>query len=287
MADSLTTTILNNLVVTGSVNANGGFNDIDVVNTLITTVGNGVLTAVGINSGLITRSGPVAAFSDTTDTATAILAGITNPFVGQSFFISIKNSTAFIETLLAGAGVTLPTTVTIPPLSIGTYFVTVNSVTTPAVTFAHFQTVTINPRVTTLRCGTQLDAATNTTLADIPGLTGLALDIGTYTFAINLYGTAGGTGGWKVAFNYTTAVLSAINANALAYTASAVAASNTTTTTTQTSIIASNTAFTNAAITGTMVVSTAGTVALQFAENSSNGTSSIFVGSTMAFTRIA
>lgn len=159
--------------------------------------------------------------------------------------------------------------------------------TLPAVTGTVASTSGANLFIADLkRCTTQVDA-TSATLANITGLTGQAISVGTYVFRINLYGTCGGTGGWKVAFNYTTAALSAINANALAFTASAVAVSNTTTTTTQTSIIASNTAFTNATITGTMVVSTAGTVDLQFAENSANSTSSIFVGSTMEFIRIA
>lgn len=283
------TVTLQNLIVIGTTNLVGGYNDVDVANAAITTVGNGVLTAPGINGGLITRSGPIGAFSDTTDTAVAILGQLTNPFVGQAFFFSIKNTTSFNETLLAGSGVTFGTTsIIVPGLSTATYYATITNVATPAVTIAHFETVPTNPRLITLRCSAQTDATT-TTLANITGMTGMPVIAGgTYEFTINLYGTAGGTGGWKVAFNYTnSAALTTLNANAMSYTAAAVAVSNTTTTTTQTSIIASNTAFTNATITGTMVVSAAGTVDLQFAENSANSTSSIFVGSTMLFSRIA
>jgi len=138
---------------------------------------------------------------------------------------------------------------------------------------------------TTKRVATQVDATT-TTLANVTGIS-FPVVAGTYAFNAALDTTCGGTGGVKLAFNYTTAVLSAINANAFAYTASAVARSNTTTTTTQTSIVASNTAFTNVLLTGSFVVTTAGTVDLQFAENSANSTSSILVGSTFTLTRIA
>ena len=133
----------------------------------------------------------------------------------------------------------------------------------------------------------QLDATT-TTLADIPGLTGFSLVAGaTYHFEINLAGTAGGTGGWKVAFNSATATLTSIQATAIGYTASAVAVSQTTTTTNQASLIASNTAFTFVRITGSLVVNAAGNVAVQFAENSANSTTSVLLGSTASFTRAA
>lgn len=135
------------------------------------------------------------------------------------------------------------------------------------------------------RVSTQLDK-TDTTLANITGLTQTVV-AGTYKFRAVLTVTCGGTGGVKLAFNYTTAVLSALNATAFSYTASAVAVSKTTTTTTQTSIVASNTAFTDVVIEGTMVVTTGGTVDLQFAQNSANSTSSVLVGSTLEFTRIA
>lgn len=135
------------------------------------------------------------------------------------------------------------------------------------------------------RCTAQVDATT-TTLANVTGLSFTVVP-GTYQFYADLDTTCGGTGGVKLAFNYTTTVLSAIYASGLAYTASAVARSKTNTTTTQTSIVASNTAFTNVILSGTMVVTTGGTVDLQFAENSANSTSSVLVGSYMQFTRIA
>lgn len=138
--------------------------------------------------------------------------------------------------------------------------------------------------ITTKRVSAQVDATT-TTLANVTGLS-FTVTPGKYAFKAYLPTTCGGTGGVKLAFNYITAALSALNATAYAYTASAIATSTTTTTTTQTSIVASNTAFTSVILEGTMVVTTGGTVNLQFAENSANSTSSVLVGGYMTFTRI-
>ncbi len=109
-----------------------------VANTAITTVGNGTLTAAGIVGGLITRSGPVAAFSDATDTAVAIVAALAAYVANESAYLKIKNTTAFPQTITAGAGVTLTGNVIIPPNSVGTYLVTINSATT--VTLLHVET---------------------------------------------------------------------------------------------------------------------------------------------------
>lgn len=137
------------------------------------------------------------------------------------------------------------------------------------------------------RSTAQLDKTASTVLANVTGLSQAVL-AGTYFFEINLTGTAGASGGWKVAFNYTGATLSALNATGFAFTASAVAVAATTTTTTQASIIASTAANIGGRITGTMVVTAAGTVQLQFAQNVSDGTAcSIYVGSTMWFVKIA
>lgn len=73
----------------------------------ITTVGAGVLTAAAIASGVILRSGPTGAYSDTTDTAVAIIAAMDNPSTGASFDFDIVNGVAFIGTMVAGVGVTL------------------------------------------------------------------------------------------------------------------------------------------------------------------------------------
>lgn len=110
----------------------------ETINTAITTVGAGTLTGAAITGGVITRTGPVAAYTDTTDTAVNIVAAIGAPFVGQSFFINIKNGVNFTQTLAAGSGVTFSGSVVIPPSSVGRYLVTLTSLT--AVSMLHIQT---------------------------------------------------------------------------------------------------------------------------------------------------
>lgn len=139
----------------------------------------------------------------------------------------------------------------------------------------------------TVRSSATITANANTTLANITGLVQTVVP-GTYYFRAELAGTAGASGGWKVAFKYTTTVVSVLEATGMAFTASAVAVANTTTTTDQASLIAATAANVAGLIYGTMVVTTGGTVQLQFAQNASNGTdSTIVLGSTMIFTRIA
>lgn len=150
---------------------------------------------------------------------------------------------------LALAGSTSGTTTLVASAVAGT-----TTQTLPAVTGVVASTSGSNLYIAdTKRVTAQVDATT-TTLANVTGLSFTVVP-GTYVFKAYLPTTCGGTGGVKLAFNYTTAVLSSISAMAYAYTASAIATSSTTTTTTQTSIVASNTAFTSVVLEGTMVVS--------------------------------
>lgn len=122
----------------------------EIVNTAITTVGAGTLTAASIVGQLITRSGSVAAFSDTTATALQIVAALASAFAGQSFYVTIKNTTAFPQTVLPGVGVSVGGNVVIPAHSTGTFLLTVTSLT--AVSLLGVQVsplTTIAPEVTT------------------------------------------------------------------------------------------------------------------------------------------
>lgn len=110
--------------------------------TTISTAGNGTLTAAGIVGGEIVRTGPVAAFSDATDTAVAIIAALPSAVIGSSFNILIKNATAFTQTITAGAGVTLPLTVITPAFSVNNYVATVSTATT--LTLVHIDTTAIS-----------------------------------------------------------------------------------------------------------------------------------------------
>jgi len=106
----------------------------NVVNTNITTAGAGALTAAALTGGLITRTGPTGAYTDTTATAAQLLAalGADTP-VGSSRLVYIKNTVAFAETLAAGSGVTLSGQTIIPPNSVGIFLLTY-SAATPAFT---------------------------------------------------------------------------------------------------------------------------------------------------------
>jgi hypothetical protein len=172
----------------------------------------------------------------------------------------------------------------------GTATITIPNVTDTLVNLTSAQTLSgktltdpIIPNVT--RAAAQLDK-TDATLANIVGLVQTVV-AGTYKFRYVLPVTCGGTGGTKTAFKYTTTVVSTINYSSLGYTASAVAVANGTTTTDQATHIASNTSQILVVCEGTMVVTTGGTVQLQFAENSANSTSSVLIGAWMEFTRIA
>lgn len=137
------------------------------------------------------------------------------------------------------------------------------------------------------RCTTQQDATSNTVLANITGLVQTVVP-GTYRFRCVLPGTANAAGGIKYAFNYTGAVLSAIDATGIGNTAAAVATQHNISPTTQISLFAQTAAVIYVAIEGTMVVTTGGTINLQMAQNVSNAAaSSTFVGATMEFVRIA
>lgn len=155
---------------TGAIASLAATESSPIVNTPITTVGSGVLTAAGLVGGLIVRSGPIANYTDTTDTAVAIVAALPGLIVGSTFDIRIKNNTAFLQTLAAGTGVTLPSTMMIPPLSIGIYYGTVTSATainvthfnTTAFTDSIFTTVPAITALSTVGAGTLLAAAIRT-----------------------------------------------------------------------------------------------------------------------------
>lgn len=435
----------------------------DILNTAITTVGNGTLTAAGLLGGLITRTGPTSAYTDTTDTAANIVTAIGSFNSGATFNIIIKNGTAFAQTLAAGTGVTLPTTVIIGPYQEGEYYGVLGGTSgSPTVTLSHILTSAIslsptinNPASVTLstvgagtitaagftagvtsRSGSQsgspftdtTDTAANIIAAN-PGLigkigsavlyryqnitnalatigggsgvtvsqpggslastalvpadmtatflltytaantmtlvclsltqntasafalagstsgetivqasavaagtltyppvtgvlasttgtnlyvadlkrtsasvtanattayanvTGLSFTVvpGTYEFDCYLPSTvASGTGGIKYAFNYTTAVVSSIQASGAGFTSAAVAVQQTQTTTTQTDIFTQAAVVILVRISGTMVVGTGGTVDIQVAQNTSNASNSIaLIGGWAQFTRIA
>lgn len=134
-------------------------------------------------------------------------------------------------------------------------------------------------------------SVTKNASAAYANVTGLSTTVvpGTYQFKCRLPSTvASGTGGIKYAFNYTTAVVSVMEATGKGFTASAVAVQHTTTATTQADLFSQAAVVIWVDIDGTMVVTTGGTVDLQVAQNTSNASDTIaLLGGTMQFTRIA
>ena len=91
--------------------------------TALTTVGAGAITAAGVVGGITTRSGAQSntAFTDTTAAASAIIALMPEPDIGDAFIYRYVNNTDATATLAGGSGVTLSATV--PANSTATFFV--------------------------------------------------------------------------------------------------------------------------------------------------------------------
>lgn len=104
--------------------------------TTISTVGNGTLTAASFVGGLISRGGSQSgtAFTDTTDTATAIVAACANLVnkVGTSMLIEYANTTNATATITGGTGVTASGVTVIPPNTIAQFLFTYTAATPTA-----------------------------------------------------------------------------------------------------------------------------------------------------------
>ena len=159
------------------------------------------------------------------------------------------------------------------------------------ITVAALQTsvTTLEDASETKFCTTAFSQANSTTLNNVIGLTGFVLAAsGVYKYDLNLSGTAGGAGGIKIAFKYTTAVLTNLESSAIGTTASAVACQHVTSVTDQASLFAQTAAVLNVRITGRITVNAAGTLAIQAAQNVSDGTATtIAVGSWATFTKVS
>lgn len=115
-----------------------------ITETAITTVGNGTLTGAALVGGQIARTGPTAAFTDTTQTAAQIVAALPQFVSGATIFFRIKNATLFQQTLAAGNNVTLPGNIVNPPFSAyWAYGVIGGTAAVPTVTIVHMATTPI------------------------------------------------------------------------------------------------------------------------------------------------
>jgi len=161
--------------------------------------------------------------------------------------------------------------------------------TLPAVTGTVASTTGSNLYVADLkRTSASVTKNASTAYANVTGLSFTVVP-GTYAFYAYLPSTvASGTGGIKYAFNYTTAVLSSIQATGVGRTSSANATQQTTTTTTQTDIFTQAAVVILTEIIGTMVVTTGGTVDIQMAQNTSDASNTIaLIGGYAEFIRIS
>lgn len=104
----------------------------DQIITALTTVGAGTITATGITGGFVARSGAQlsAPFTDTTDTANNIIAGISGAIVSDSFVFTYQNLTNAVATITGGSGVTVSVITVIPPNSFGSWLVTYTAAST-------------------------------------------------------------------------------------------------------------------------------------------------------------
>lgn len=300
--------------------------------TAINTVGAGTITAASFVGGLISRGGAqsATAFTDTTDTAAAIIAACANLVnkIGTAMFVDYSNTTNATATLTGGTGVTVSGVSVIPPNTIGRFLVTYTATATltmvgvgvtqniataltvlgsstgasaiqsgntgtsnfistlPAVTGVLSSTSGANLYTADLKRCSGTVTSSSTTLANVTGLSFTVVP-GTYKFTLVLQGVADGTGGIKYAFNYTTAVLSSLQASANGTTAAASATQSTTSTSTQALLFDQAAAVLQVIVHGTMIVTTGGTVDVQVAQHAANASSTTVVGSTAEFIRIA
>lgn len=137
-----------------------------------------------------------------------------------------------------------------------------------------------------VRCTSTLTAQTNSTLAAITGLSVTVTSGGVYNLRIRLNGTAGASGGLKVAMG-GTATVSQSNVTAWNYNTTTINAV-TNQTTWGSNITAATAIFTDLIAEGSFVVTTGGTVTVQAAQNATNGTATtVLPGSFMTIGRIS
>lgn len=141
-----------------------------------------------------------------------------------------------------------------------------------------------------VRASASLTKNASATYADIAGLTFTNIVAGTYRFVAALPSTvASGTGGIKYSFNYSAGmVVGTLGSSAFGYTASAVAVQNSSTTTAQADLFTQAAVVIDTLITGTMIVTTGGTITVQMAQNTSDASNTIaLAGGWFQINRIA
>lgn len=175
--------------------------------TALNTVGAGTITAGGIVSGITVRGGAQSStpFTDTTDTAAAILLAIGTSVQGQSWEYTYENTTNAPATIQAATGVTVSGITTVNAGGWARYLVTFSAAGT--ITMVGFMqgSVSALPR-------TQYSALTNTSGFT---LTAAGSEAGAADCTINLTGTLGGDANVQsdIATNIVAAIPNALAGN--------------------------------------------------------------------------
>ncbi len=142
----------------------------------------------------------------------------------------------------------------------------------------------------TALCSAQFNATNGDTGTTLTNVTGMVVTVvpGTYRFRINVPGVSTTNSGIKVAFKYTTTVISNMEATGWGYSAAALEVAHTTSTADQATLFADNTlAYISVVVEGVVVVGTGGTIQFQAAQNAAHAdTTSVYARASMAFTRL-
>lgn len=112
-----------------AVNLSGQLQSRQIFNSETAGTGTTYTANEFVLSTVLNRSGPTAAFTDTTPTAASIAALIPGVEVGTGYDIYIRNTTTFAETLAANTGVTLAGITTIAASSTRLYKIQFTNVT--------------------------------------------------------------------------------------------------------------------------------------------------------------
>lgn len=183
----------------------------DSVITALNTVGNGTITATSIAGGFVARGGAQlsAPFTDTTDTANAIVASITGAIINDSFLFTYQNLTNAVATITGGSGVTVSVITIIPPNSFASYLVTYTATSTITAAgvyqgyYPHSGTFTVAGTGTVTIADTNITTASSIdiTLKNVGGTVGAVPSIKTITTGVGF--TVQATTADVSLYNYT------------------------------------------------------------------------------------
>jgi hypothetical protein len=249
------------------------------VQTALTTVGAGTITAAGIVGGNTQRSGPTAEYTDTTAIASLIAAALPNLAVNDSFYYTYQNNGSFAGTLVGGTGVTISGQTIVQPKSWARFLLTYTGTNT----FTMVQVAsgpTLNYDAGARLCSAQVDKATSTAFSVVTGCSVLLEAGAKYILRGHITGTSTANGGAKATMqgdgtlSATSFSLTGTNFNGTTTNAKA------TTTTLGNAVGAATAVMTDIDLEGAIVVNVGGVLSLAFAQNASHSdTSSAYVNS--------